>query len=49
MRVAVARGLAHTAAAMPADNLPTDELLMERYRDGDAGARERSLARRDSR
>ena len=38
MRVAVARGLAHTAAAMPADNLPTDELLMERYRDGEAGA-----------
>ena len=38
MRVAVARGLAHTAAAMPANNLPTDELLMERYRDGDAGA-----------
>jgi len=38
MRVAVARGLTHTAAAMPADNLPTDELLMERYRDGDAGA-----------
>lgn len=38
MRVAVAGGLAHTAAAMTADNLPTDEALMERYRDGDAGA-----------
>ena len=38
MRVAVAGGLAHTAAAMTADNLPTDEALMERYRGGDAGA-----------
>ena len=34
----MAGGLAHTAAAMTADNLPTDEALMERYRGGDAGA-----------
>jgi hypothetical protein len=38
MRVAVAHGLAHTLVAMPADSIASDEELMERYRDGDAGA-----------
>jgi len=38
MRVAVAHGLAHTLVAMPADSIIGDEELMERYRDGDAGA-----------
>jgi len=38
MRVAVAHRLAHTLVAMPADGIASDEDLMERYRDGDAGA-----------
>jgi RNA polymerase sigma-70 factor (ECF subfamily) len=38
MRVAVAHGLAHTLVAMPSDSIASDENLMERYRDGDAGA-----------
>jgi RNA polymerase sigma-70 factor (ECF subfamily) len=37
-RVAAARRLAHTLGAMPADSHASDETLMERYRDGDAGA-----------
>ena len=38
MRVAAAHRLAHTLVAMPADSIASDEDLMERYRDGDAGA-----------
>ena len=38
MRVAAAQRLAHTLVAMPADSTASDEDLMERYRDGDAGA-----------
>ncbi|NBR29496.1 MAG: sigma-70 family RNA polymerase sigma factor, partial [Betaproteobacteria bacterium] len=38
MRVAVAHRLAHTLVARPADGIASDEELMERYRDGDAGA-----------
>ncbi len=36
--VAAAGRLAHTLLPMPADRIASDEDLMERYRDGDAGA-----------
>ena len=37
-RVAARGQLAHTLLPMPADNSASDEELMERYRDGEAGA-----------
>jgi len=38
VRVAAAQRLAHTLVPMPAEPIVSDEELMERYRDGDAGA-----------
>ena len=38
LRVAATRRLAHTLVAMPDDSIASDEDLMERFRDGDAGA-----------